>query len=71
MSKIKTAEYVTPRAAVRLARAKDVAATIDLLQVRNSGILEDKAFWLNGHFNWILAKDDEDCLCLIPRKKGR
>jgi hypothetical protein len=68
--KIKTAEYVKPRATLRLAKKKDVAATPGLVQVRNSGILEDKAFWLNDNVNWILARDDEGQLCLIPRKKG-
>ncbi len=70
MLKVKTAEYVSPRGTVRLARKKDVVAHTELVQLRNSGILEDKAFWLNDHFNWILARDNEDQLCLIPRKKG-
>lgn len=70
MSKIKTAEYASPRETVRLSKKKDVVANPALVQVRNSGILEDKAFWLNDHLNWIVARDDEGQLCLIPRKKG-
>jgi hypothetical protein len=43
---------------------------VTFMDTRGAGILKGKAFKLNTEkFNWVLAKDDQGALCLIPRKK--
>ena len=36
---------------------------------RTCGPLADKAFWLSDTFDWIIVRDDQKQLCLIPFKK--
>ena len=43
--------------------------TSNLISIRTSDELKNKAFWLNNKFNWELKKDSAGCVCLIPTKK--
>jgi len=40
------------------------------IAIRCSGEYAKKSFWLNDSWNWIIVKDSEDKLCLIPTKKS-
>lgn len=41
------------------------------IQVRSEGKLYRKGFFLNtDELDWVLVKDHEDCLVLVPMKKG-
>lgn len=40
-----------------------------MIEVRGHGEFENKAFWLNGEFNWEIKIDSIKQLCLIPTPK--
>lgn len=47
----------------------DLKGNNALIQKRNTGILRDKAFYLNSNFDWSIVKDDCDEFCLVPKHK--
>uniref|UniRef100_A0A6M3J8W8 Uncharacterized protein n=1 Tax=viral metagenome TaxID=1070528 RepID=A0A6M3J8W8_9ZZZZ len=50
---------------------KDSAGTKFIMR-RNNGILAYKSFWLNRNFDWVMTRDNEDEIVLIPLiKTGR
>lgn len=40
-----------------------------LIEIRNSGPLKHKAFWLSQEFDWKIQDDNTGSLCLIPTLK--
>lgn len=36
------------------------------VEVRDGGLLKGKSFWLNAAYDWVIVKDDDGCLCLVP-----
>ena len=43
----------------------------DLIQLRAGGMLIGRAFFLDGNYDWVIGKDDQDCLCLVPMEKEK
>jgi hypothetical protein len=41
------------------------------ISTRRGGPLAGNAFALNRRYTWILGKDEQDVLCLVPHKKGQ
>jgi len=40
-----------------------------MIAIRKESEYEDKAFYLNGDFEWEIKTDSENLLCLIPTHK--
>lgn len=38
------------------------------IEIRTSGIYQNKGFFLNKTHNWVIKRDDQGSLCLIPTK---
>jgi len=49
-------------------------ATIDdkpTIALRSGGIFASKGYWLNEEFDWIIVKDDQGNLVLVPTVKQK
>lgn len=55
--------------AKRLLSPAIMVGTSDLLQVRLTGKLDNRGFYLNDAYDWIIVTDDRDELVLVPLTK--
>jgi hypothetical protein len=57
----------------RLSRIKPTKAFDEdnfiVLENRDNGIFEGKAYWLNDCYDWVVARDEYGVLILIPLKR--
>jgi len=58
---------------VRYAGRKDnhiiVNDELAVIQIRGGYTFKDKALYLSSHYDWVLGKDENDIIVLVPLKK--
>lgn len=48
--------------------AKEIISA-GVIEIRMSGVLKDKAIFLSNEYDWVIARDEENILCLVQLQK--
>jgi nucleoside diphosphate kinase len=55
---------------IKIIGNKMMKVSMNMIEVRKQEEFRDKSFYLHQEYDWVIVRDSEDVICLIPTEKG-